>query len=252
MELLEREHELAELDDAVGRATRGQGCVVLVHGEAGIGKSSLVSALREHPPAGSRVLVGACDALSTPRTLGPLRDLTPFVGPDLGEALRAGDREQIYAALQEELSSMPGTVLVVEDVHWSDEATLDALRFLARRIDSLHAVLVLTYRDEELDDGLPLPQVLGDLHGNVRHLALQRLSTTAVRVLTVPRGLDADRVFSLTGGNPYFVSELVALCRHRACATHRGRFGTVTAASPRPRDAGERRAARGHARGHRC
>ena len=78
MELLERERELAELDDAVGGAIRGHGCVVLVHGEAGIGKSSLVSALREHPPEGSRVLVGACDAMSTPRTLGPLRDLTPL------------------------------------------------------------------------------------------------------------------------------------------------------------------------------
>ena len=210
MELLEREHELAELDDAVSGAIRGRGCVLLVHGEAGIGKSSLVSALREHPPEGSRVLVGACDALSTPRTLGPLRDLTPFVGPQLSEALREGDREQIFAALQEELSSMPGTVLVVEDVHWSDEATLDVLRFLARRIDSLHAVLVLTYRDEELDRGLPLPRLLGDLPGNVRHLALQRLSMTAVRVLTAHSGLDPDRVSSLTGGNPYFVSELVA------------------------------------------
>ena len=105
---------------------------------------------------------------------------------------------------------MPGTVLVVEDVHWSDEATLDVVRFLARRIDSLHAVLVLTYRDEELDRGLPLPRLLGDLPGNARHLALQRLSTTAVRVLTAHSGLDPDRVSSLTGGNPYFVSELVA------------------------------------------
>ena len=178
------------------------------------------------------MLVGACDALSTPRTLGPLRDLTPFVGPQLSEALREGDREQIFAALQEELSSMPGTVLVVEDVHWSDEATLDVLRFLARRIDSLHAVLVLTYRDEELDRGLPLPRLLGDLPGNVRRLALQRLSMTAVRVLTAHSGLDPDRVSSLTGGNPYFVSELVASADTAQCLPPWSiRYGHVSAVS---------------------
>ncbi len=137
--------------------SQGHGCVLLVHGEAGIGKSSLVSALRERPPAGSRVLVGACDALSTPRTLGPLRDLTPFVGSRLGDALRAGDREEVFAALHDELASTPGTVLVVEDVHWSDEASLDALRFVARRIDTLNAVLVLTYRDDELERGIRSP-----------------------------------------------------------------------------------------------
>ena len=175
MRLLEREPELAELGDAVRAAIDGPGCVLLVHGEAGIGKSSLVAALQERPPIGSRVLVGACDALSTPRTLGPLRDLAPFVGPRLGGALRAGDREEVFTALYEELASTPGTVLVVEDVHWSDEATLDALRFVARRIGALHAVLVLTYRDDELDRDHPLGRLLGDLRTNVRHLPLRRL-----------------------------------------------------------------------------
>ena len=210
MRLLERDPELAELDDAVRAAIDGRGSVLLVHGEAGIGKSSLVNALRERPPAGSRVLFGACDALSTPRTLGPLRDLAPDVGARLGTALRAGDREEVFAALREELASTPGTVLVVEDVHWSDEASLDALRFVARRIDTLHAVLVLTYRDEELDRGHPLARLLGDLHTNVRHFPLRRLSVAAVGELTAHRGLDPDHVFALTGGNPYFVSELVS------------------------------------------
>ncbi|MFD4422293.1 ATP-binding protein [Agromyces sp. NPDC058484] len=210
MRLLERESELAELGDAVHAAIDGRGSVLLVHGEAGIGKSSLVSALRERPADGSRVLVGACDALSTPRTLGPLRDLIPQVGPQLGDALRAGDREEVFTALQEELASAPGTVLVVEDVHWSDEATLDALRFVARRIDTLPAVLVLTYRDDELDRGHPLAGLLGDLRVNVRHVPVRRLSAAAVAELTAHRGLDADRVFALTDGNPYFVSEIVS------------------------------------------
>ena len=120
MRLLERERELAELGDAVNTAIDGSGCVLLLHGEAGIGKSSLVGALRDRPPSGSRVLVGACDALSTPRTLGPLRDLAPLVGARLSDALRAGDREEVLTSLHEELASTPGTVLVVEDVHWSE------------------------------------------------------------------------------------------------------------------------------------
>ena len=100
-ELLERDSELAELRAAVREATAGRGRVVLLHGEAGIGKTSLVNALRAEPSDGARVLVGSCDAMSTPRTLGPLRDLAPTVGPRLGEALRAGDREEVFAALHE-------------------------------------------------------------------------------------------------------------------------------------------------------
>jgi DNA-binding CsgD family transcriptional regulator/tetratricopeptide (TPR) repeat protein len=210
MRLLERERELAELGDAVRAAIDGSGCVLLVHGEAGIGKSSLVGALRDRPPPGSRVLVGACDALSTPRTLGPLRDLTPFVGARLGDALRAGDREDVLTAVHEELASAPGTVLVVEDVHWSDEATLDVLRFLGRRIDELRAVLVLTYRDDELDRDHPLARLLGDLRVNVRHLPLHRLSAAAIGELSAHSSVDPDRVYALTDGNPYFASEIIA------------------------------------------
>lgn len=209
MGLLERERELAELDDAMRAANEGRGSVVLVHGEAGIGKSSLVNALRARSPDGSRVLVGACDALSTPRTLGPLRDLIPHVGARLGGALLAGEREEVFAALHDELASRPVTALVVEDAHWSDEATLDALRYLGRRVGALPAVLVLTYRDDELDREHPLGRLLGELRGDVRHLALRPLSPAAVGSLALARGADAHRVFALTRGNPYFVNELI-------------------------------------------
>ena len=210
-DLLERDPELAELRAAAGEAASGHGRVVLLHGEAGIGKTSLVEALRADPPAGTRVLVGSCDAMSTPRTLGPLRDLAHDVGPRLAEALRGGDREAVYDALQDELADAAGTILVVEDVHWADEATLDALRFLARRIGTLPAALVLTYRDE-LDRHHPLNRLLGDLgpRERVERLSLHRLSPGAVDALTAGSGLDAERVFEMTEGNPYFVSELVA------------------------------------------
>ena len=209
MRLLERESELAQLRGAASAATAGRGSILLIHGEAGIGKSSLIAALRSRPPEGSRVLVGSCDALATPRTLGPLRDLSPAVGPRLAAALRGGDREELFAALIDDLSSWPGTVLVVEDMHWSDEATLDALRYLARRIDDIPAVLVMTYRDDELGQGHPLTLLLGDIRTNVRHLPVARLSPAAVALLATERGLDPERLFALTRGNPYFVTELV-------------------------------------------
>lgn len=210
-DLLERGPELAGLRTAARAAAEGRGRVVLLHGEAGIGKSSLIRALRADPPDQARVLVGSCDAMSTPRTLGPLRDLTDSVGARLAEALRGGDRDEVFSAVQEEVKAAPGTILVIEDAHWADEATLDVVRFLARRIDTLPGVVVLTYRDE-LDRDHPLNRLLGDLghRDGVDRIALQRLSPAAVEALTEGSGLDADRVFAQTSGNPYFVSELVA------------------------------------------
>lgn len=210
-DLLERDAELAQLQAAAREAALGHGRVVLLHGEAGIGKSSLVEAVRANPPAGVRVLLGACDPMSTPRPFGPLRDLTPAVRPRLGEALRSGDREEVFSALREELSDAAGTVLIVEDVHWADDATLDVLRFLARRIDQLRAAVVLTYRDE-LDRGHPLARLLGDLGRGDRvvRIAPRRLSSRAVGELTTGSGLDAARVYGATDGNPYYVTELIA------------------------------------------
>ena len=133
--------------DAAREAAAGTGSVVLLHGEAGIGKSSLVSAIRSQLPDGTRMLVGSCDALSTPRTLGPFRDLTAAVGPRLAQALQSGERDQVMDALLEELQGPPPSTLVIEDVHWADEATVDTLRFLVRRIAQLPVVLLLTYRE---------------------------------------------------------------------------------------------------------
>jgi len=210
--LLERDRELTTLVDAAREAVRGIGSVVLLHGEAGIGKSSLVSAIRSELPDGTRMLVGSCDPLSTPRTLGPFRDLTDAVGPRLAQALQSGERDQVMDALLAELRQPPPSALVIEDVHWADEATVDTLRFLVRRIAQLPVVLLLTYRDDELSRDQPLTQLLGDAsHAEqVHHLSPQRLTGPAVRQLVAGSSLDADEVFALSDGNPYFVSELVA------------------------------------------
>jgi DNA-binding CsgD family transcriptional regulator len=210
---LEREHELAVLVAAARDAATRAGSVALVYGEAGIGKSSLVEALRAHLPGEARLLVGYCDDLATKRIFGPLRDLIGSVGSDLTRALRdGGDRDRVMAALRVELDgSGRATVLAVEDVHWADEATLDALRYLVRRIADLPAVVLLTYRDDELTGDHPLRQLLGLAAGTPRlhRLPLKSLSENAVRQLSADRPIDAGYVYSITAGNPYFVVEVL-------------------------------------------
>jgi len=211
--MLEREQELGALAAAAEEARAGDGSVVLIAGEAGIGKSSLVGALGSILPPETRLLVGYCDDLATPRVLGPLRDLVGKVTGPLAEALESGDRNGVSDALRAELDRPDQlTVLVVEDIHWADEATLDVLRFLVRRIASLPAVLVLSYRDVELTRDHPLQQLLGLASGTprLRRLRPARLSADAVRRLGAHTGMDTDRVFAVTSGNPFFVAEIFA------------------------------------------
>jgi len=214
--IVERDGECLALGSAVREAWAGSGSVVLVHGEAGIGKSSLVRAISDLLPSRGRFLVGYCDELATPQVFGPLRDLAGRVGAPLTRALRRGDREEVIQALRDEFgwASNPA-VLVIEDAQWADEGTLDALRYLVRRIAGLPLVLVLTYRDVEVETGHPLRHVLGLAAGQegTRRLHLAPLSREAVRALGARARwsrTDADEVFAVTSGNPYFVTEVLA------------------------------------------
>ena len=208
--LLEREVELRALDAALARAVAGTGSVVLLFGEAGIGKTTVLRAFLRAAAGRVRVLVGGCEDLLTPRTLGPIRDIARgTVGP-LAGALAGDERESVFGALLSELSRGP-TVLVVEDAHWADEATLDVLRYIGRRVDDLPAVLVVTYRDDEVDRDHPLQRVLGGLSGDaVQRLRLHRLSRAAVAELSGGTTATSAALYRLTGGNPFFVSEAVA------------------------------------------
>jgi ATP/maltotriose-dependent transcriptional regulator MalT len=210
--LVEREAELSALAAAVRDARTGRGSAVLVQGEAGIGKTSLVRAFRHTVDGTARVLAGACDDLLTPRTFGPLRDAVAGTSGPLAAALAGEpDRERLYRELLRELAD-PGrpTIVLVEDVHWADDATLDVLRFLARRLDRLYAVVVLTYRDDELHSG-QLRQLLSMLTGaTVHRLVLRPLSERAVDELTRAAGVSRTEIFATTHGNPFFVSEVLA------------------------------------------
>jgi DNA-binding CsgD family transcriptional regulator/tetratricopeptide (TPR) repeat protein len=209
--LLERDTELRTLDAALGRAAEGAGAVVLVSGEAGIGKTSLVRAFTRSLRAG-RVLAGACDDLLTPRALGPLRDAVRHRRGPLSAALAADDPGEVFPAVLEELADPSGpTVLVVEDVHWADSATLDLLRHVGRRVDDLPALVLLTYRPDDVGREHPLQGVLGTLGGRaVRRLPLDRLSEDAVAELSATSAVDARRLHQATAGNPFFVTEALA------------------------------------------
>src|SRR5689334_22007480 len=124
--LLERAEQLGVLVGAIADASAGRGSIVLVAGEAGIGKTSVVRAFVARLPTTSRLLLTRCDDLMAPRTLGPLRDAALDTDGPLAAALAdAAAPDRVFPALLEELTLRRPTVLVVEDVHWADDATLD-------------------------------------------------------------------------------------------------------------------------------
>src|SRR5215204_1183484 len=116
--LLERYAELRRLRETLRGAGQGRGSVVLVSGEAGIGKTSLVRAFAREAAGRARVLAGACDDLVTPRTLGPFRDMAREAAPALARAMEPGaGRDAVFGAVHQELARP--TVMLVEDVHWA-------------------------------------------------------------------------------------------------------------------------------------
>ncbi len=210
--LLERGPTLEVLASAVTDAAAGRGSVVLVAGEAGIGKTSLVRAFAAEAAERARLLPAACDDLMAPRTLGPLRDAAAgSLGPLAAALADEEPVDGVFTALLEELAAEPPSVLVVEDIHWADDATLDVLGYAARRIEPLQAALVLTFRDDEIDAQHPLQRFLGMLVGcPVHRLALAPLSRDAVRRLCAGTGADAEALHRVTRGNPFFVTEALA------------------------------------------
>ena len=208
--LLERDETLEALARSVDDAAAGRGSVVLVAGEAGIGKTTLVRAFAA--ATSGRVLLSACDDLVASRTLGPLRDAAAGTAGPLAAALADhGPVDGVFTALLDELGAEVPTVLVVEDIHWADDATLDVLGYAARRVESLPAVLVLTFRDDEVEARRSLHRFLGALAGApVHRVALAPLSRDAVRLLCAGTVADAGALHRVTRGNPFFVTEALA------------------------------------------
>lgn len=214
--LLEREAVLGQLTALTRTTRRGAGGVVLLRGEAGVGKTAVITRFTAGLDGGLTVLRGWCDPLAAPRPLGPLLDALTGVGPRaaraLDEAIESGDTAALYRRLLTVLRNGHHWVWVIEDCHWADGATLDLVRFLARRIDSLPLLLVLSYRDDQLDRQHPLSIALGDIAtcAAISRIGLKPLSREAVAVLAAGSGLNADQLHQLTGGNPFYATEVLA------------------------------------------
>jgi DNA-binding CsgD family transcriptional regulator/tetratricopeptide (TPR) repeat protein len=213
-ELLERAGQLAALKEALTSVGhRRRGAVALICGEAGVGKTALLRSFRDEVVRAQRVLWGTCDPLFTPRPFGPLFAIAEGTGGELGPALaRGADPQQVALALARELRSPAPTLLVLEDLHWADEATLDVFMLLVRRAEGTPALVVGTYRDDALENGHPLRRVLGELATTtaVRRMKLAPLSPDAVGQLAAARGVDGRELYEKTGGNPFFVIEVLA------------------------------------------
>jgi DNA-binding CsgD family transcriptional regulator/tetratricopeptide (TPR) repeat protein len=209
--ILEREAELAQLAELVDGTSSSGGRVVLVRGEAGIGKSTLINRFLADIDEHAHTLLGACDDLLTPQPFAPVWDMARDE-TSLSQPLADGDRRAVMEAMLDLLSrSLRPTVLVLEDIQWADEATLDLIKFLGRRIARTNGILILTYGDVEVDAEHPLRQVIGDLPpGNLTRMPLRQLSAEAVASMFEGDSFDLDAVLSLTGGNPLFVTEVLA------------------------------------------
>jgi predicted ATPase len=209
--LVERAGLLASLEGFLGEALEGTGRLVFMGGEAGVGKTTLAAALAE-TAAASAVRRGSCDSITTAEAMGPILDALPGLAAAVDHETGLS-RLRLFQKVRDVLSES-AVLLLLEDVHWADEATLDILRFLGRRLAGFRLMILATFRPEEVGREHPLIMVMGDLAGlpGVIRMQLPALSAAGVRQLLDAAGsdLDPDAIFSRTGGNPFYVTEVLA------------------------------------------
>lgn len=237
MTLLEREPLLARLRTLLAESREGRGSFVLVSGEAGIGKTALVEAFCTQAAEDAVVTWGSCDPVVPARPFAPLVDLVTDGRGPLADALEALDRNRVFdafLALLREPVPKP-RVVVFDDLHWADNATLDLLRVVGRRIRGLPVLFIGTFRDDEVGRDHPLRLALGDIPaGAAAEIEVRALSVEAVRALVEGRAMDAVALHRVTSGNPFFVTEIIAAGDGDVPVTVRGavsaRVGRLSAA----------------------
>ncbi|HET6768118.1 MAG TPA: AAA family ATPase, partial [Chitinophagaceae bacterium] len=213
MELIERRKFLSLMHSKFENVKASEGHCILVSGEAGIGKTSLVKTFCKPVKKECRIYQGTCDALFTPRPLGPVFDIVwQMHGLGWEHSVNISDRSALFTRFYYELENQQETtIIIIEDIHWADEATLDFIKFFARRITRLHCLFILTYRGDEINSHHPLRTVLGHLPpDSITRLQLGPLSREAVEKMAVERGYDGENVYSISGGNPFYVNEILA------------------------------------------
>ncbi|MFW2381439.1 MAG: ATP-binding protein [Acidimicrobiales bacterium] len=213
--LVEREDVLALMNASFDRARNGHGELVLLGGEAGAGKTSVIREFVRTVAGRPLVLLGSCDPLSAPRPFGPLIDAAHAI--DSPAARRIGDGATRAEVFEIAFSLVDGsrldggaTVLVIEDAHWADDATLDLITFIGRRIATLPTMFVISYRDDEVGVNHPLRARFGELGATIRtRIQLGMLSLDGVARLADGTGVDPDELHRMTLGNPFYVTEIL-------------------------------------------
>jgi len=221
--LIERQVPLEQLSIAYDKAVTEGGQTVLVSGEAGIGKTSLIDAFTASLPESTRVYRGGCEALFAARPLGPLFDIGEQLGGKFLQMLRSdADNHRIYAEFLRLLSEpdLSGSVYIIEDIHWADNASMDFLKFLGRRVHQSNCLLLASYRDDETGPDHPLYFVIGDLPRRTTvRIPLAPLSLGAIASLGGCDAARARKILDVTGGNPFFVQELLSSPQDRVPRT---------------------------------
>ena len=213
MELIEREGFLDILQSQFEKTSTGEGHCIFVSGEAGIGKTSLVKTLCKKLKGSCNIYEGTCDALFTPRPLAPLYDILLQLGHGFPESSHEiADRTVLFTRIFHELKNQKeASIVIFEDIHWADDATLDFIKFFARRITQLRCLFILTYRDNEIHSNHYLRNILGQLNrDSFTRLQLPPLSREAVVKMAKERGYNGKDVYSISGGNPFYVNEILA------------------------------------------
>jgi DNA-binding CsgD family transcriptional regulator/energy-coupling factor transporter ATP-binding protein EcfA2 len=214
MTILERESQLDTLHQLIHHAAEGTGQVIFIAAESGGGKSTLIEHFAQSTSEYTRTVVVRCDGLKMPGPFGTLADFAGAFGPDVEAALTQLDsRDSVFRAILSTLrNTRTTTILVIEDAHWSDQASLELIRFLGRRISTIPALFVITYREDSLDPYHPLRSVLGDLvtEPACTRMTLPPLSLEAVSALTEGTGIDPAVLHERTNGNPFYITESIA------------------------------------------
>ena len=208
MELLERDRYLTELENKFNILSNGSGFVVLISGEAGIGKTSLVENFIERIEDRANILWGTCDDLFTPRPLGPLYDMASQLNNGLLNLLNNQTaRGAIFSGFLDYLQeSRNPNVVIIEDVHWADESTLDLIKLLGRRANRINSLFIITYCDDKITSAHPLKLVLGDIPSK----DLMKIRLPLLTEKTVNNLADSSRIknlYKITSGNPFLISD---------------------------------------------
>ena len=210
MPLLERNHQLDRLAAAFDRTRLGRGSLMLLHGEAGAGKTTVVEHFVDSLPSTAALMLAACEPLFAARPLGPLLDVINMLPPRLAASIRDGDvTKNLFSDLLNHLQTLNDPLVwVIEDVHWADAGTLELLRYLGRRLRTLPVLVIATFRDDDLAIDHPLRLAVGELPAaTIERIEIPSLSRAAVHTLAATTERDCDELFEVTGGNAFFVSE---------------------------------------------